>query len=136
ELDRRIVLDPVGDLARIPFVLLRLPDGSFFMERFKVSTGVYADSDAEPRKVPMRYALVVGSGAVPDAVNVEPLAEVELEARDVSSRFRRASLFLGSEATLENARREVFGADVFHFVGHAVETADGGALAFASNGNA
>jgi CHAT domain-containing protein len=115
-----------GILDRIPFDLLRGADGRYLADRFEVtySPGLaYGHHSRLETFSPASTALIVVASGAQEPGSAPP-AEAAEEGRDVSSYFHEARTVSGSQATRAAVLQNLRSATVFHFVGHAVASAD------------
>jgi CHAT domain-containing protein/tetratricopeptide (TPR) repeat protein len=120
---RTVVFEPDDFLATIPWEALVDPSAHYLAERFTVvvAPGLY-------RMMHLRSAAAITGGSPALIVSVPaapaegliPLADADGEALEVADRFHSAHWLQGSNATLAAIRREIRGAAVFHFAGHAI----------------
>jgi CHAT domain-containing protein len=73
-----------------------------------------------PEAITVESPALVVSVPAPDEVGLPPLADAQNEAQTVAERFSSSRWLQGGNATLSVIRREIRGATVFHFAGHAV----------------
>jgi CHAT domain-containing protein/tetratricopeptide (TPR) repeat protein len=120
---RTVVFEPDDFLATIPWEALVDPSAHYLAERFTVvvAPGLYRVMHLRPAAAITEEApaLIVSVPAAP-AEGLTPLADADGEARAVADGFHSANWLQGSNATLAAIRREIRGAAVFHFAGHAV----------------
>jgi CHAT domain-containing protein/tetratricopeptide (TPR) repeat protein len=120
---RTILFEPDDFLDTVPLEALVDSSGHYLAERFAVITtpGLYRTlhlREATPITSDTR-ALIVSVPAVSEE-GLTPLADAENEAQTVAGRFSSPRWLQGGDATLSTIRREIRGAVVFHFAGHAV----------------
>lgn len=91
----RIVLVPMGDLARIPWSAARRPDGTYAVQlaafSHAVSARLFCDGMARPPVKPTSTGLIVGD---PAADRAELLA-ARLEAHAIRQTFYRGARYIG-----------------------------------------
>jgi CHAT domain-containing protein/tetratricopeptide (TPR) repeat protein len=119
---RTLLFEPDDTLLSIPWEALVDSEGHYLAERsvVVVAPPLYRQLRLHPQE-PITAelpALIVSVPAPPEPV--PPLADAEREAQSVSDEFRNARHLDGSNATLASIRREIRGAAIFHFAGHAV----------------
>ncbi len=127
---RTLVIEPDGARGEIPMQALRDPSGHYLGERWAIvsSPGIGYRQRLRPRGVfsSGQEALVVGSPTLNAAplgdfsAELKPLADAAREAQAVASRFERATLLTGDQATRPSVERNLPNAVVFHFAGHAL----------------
>jgi CHAT domain-containing protein len=85
--------------------------------------------------LPEDRILVVGvsAGATTQGDDLPPLADAQVEIREVASHFPHSAVLLNDEATFAALRRELPSVRVFHFVGHAIARADRNGLLLAAS---
>jgi CHAT domain-containing protein len=123
---KHLVIEPDGELGIVPFEALVDSHGTFLMDRFTISfsLGLHYLTMAAPwyGLTDRSRALVVGDPLAPGWV---PLPDAREEAQEIASLFRSNRLLLGDEASYRSIARELRTADVFHFSGHAMVSANG-----------
>jgi tetratricopeptide (TPR) repeat protein len=127
---RAIVFEPDEGIRAVPFSALVASDGRYFAEthRSVLSPGVLLELTLRPagRFSSKDRALVVGSPASffgPDQV-LDPAIDVVEEAKSVSRLFAHSTLLIQDEATAQDMEAALPQARIWHFVGHAISTAD------------
>lgn len=117
----RVIIEPDGPLAAVPFAALLTSDGRYFGERYAVtiSPGLqYRDAARAWQGIsPESRAVVVGD---PAAAGFLPLVDAAAEAGSVARLFRSRRLLTGANATSRQVLLGMPNAEVFHFSGHAV----------------
>jgi CHAT domain-containing protein/tetratricopeptide (TPR) repeat protein len=122
-LGRTIVFEPDDVLAAVPWDALVDRGAHYLAERatIVVAPGLY-------RAMHLRLASPITEASPALVVSVpvaaeegfSPLADAEKEAQTVAERFPSSRWLQGTDATLPAIRRELRGARVFHFAGHAI----------------
>jgi CHAT domain-containing protein/tetratricopeptide (TPR) repeat protein len=120
--DRRLLMvEPDGDLKRIPFGILVDDSGHYLMDRFAVTVSPGLEYEAYSRRwhgiSERSRVLVVGN---PSVRHGAALPDSEREARYVSTLFRNSQLLIREQATFKNLAKELSEAEVLHFSGHAI----------------
>lgn len=132
---RVLMFETDGALGKIPFEALVDPAGRYMGERFAVVSSLgmeYAVRARASRPIQSEMsALVVGDPRLVESTRagLVPLVDAVTEAAEVSRRFKDATLLLRSDATAGRVLRELPHAQVFHFAGHAVSSAEASGLA-------
>jgi CHAT domain-containing protein len=114
-----IVPDPV--LESLPFAALRNPSTNrLLLEDFALALAPSLRSRRAVRARPVanRNALLIGNPAI--AERLPSLTGAANEARGIASLYGDAVLHIGVEATRAAFLRDLPGADVVHFAGHAI----------------
>ena len=118
----RLRIETDGILDPIPFDLLRGPDGRYLGDRFEVTSSLglaYAPhSGQDTLSATSRALIVVAPGA--EDPTLTPLPEADDEGTDVASHFRESTLLSGAQLNRADVLRNLRGASLFHFAGHAV----------------
>lgn len=120
--NRLLLLQPDGELARLPWAALMLPGEAD--EQFLVAILPTPVAGPGPVKVPeiqVHRALIVGATILDPKLRAEfrPLPGIEDEIAAVSSAFLAADVLEGAKATAKNISARMESADALHFVGHA-----------------
>lgn len=118
---RTILFEPDDTLAGVPWGALVDDNSHYLGERVPivVSPGLY-------RTLQLRSAIPITQNArvlvvsIPSTKDEAPLSDADDEAQAVSGKFSSARWLQGTRATLAAIHREIRGASVFHFAGHAV----------------
>jgi CHAT domain-containing protein len=122
--DAELVLVVDGELARIPFVALRLSGGPYLLEERVVRMAASLSEALLPRSSrPPDGAKAVFVAAAFDRTRhpwLAPLPEALSEVREAAAVYPRHLLLTGAEATPSRVRAAVAGAGVVHVAGHAV----------------
>jgi CHAT domain-containing protein/tetratricopeptide (TPR) repeat protein len=133
EPDRVLIIEADGQLAKLPFQALVLPEGSylglqralafspglFYMLRLRPDATIRSDE----------HVLIVGEPALARSdADFIPLPDANREAREVASLFRNSTLISGKAATGPNIIEHLSSASVFHFAGHAISGPEGTGL--------
>ena len=110
---RRLMVVPVGPLARLPWAALPLPDGRPLCEALELTIvpGLRLGLARGPASEPGGAPLVV-------AADAGELASVEPETRAILGLFREARLLAGPEATAARFLELAPSAPWIHFAGH------------------
>jgi CHAT domain-containing protein/tetratricopeptide (TPR) repeat protein len=121
QVGRTLVFEPDDFLSAIPWEALVDPTSRYLAERATVvvTPGLYRAMHLRPATAITgdSSALIV---SVPAPLGMTPLADAQDEAQTVAQRFSSAHWLQSDSATLSAIRREIRGASVFHFAGHAV----------------
>jgi tetratricopeptide (TPR) repeat protein len=138
EKTRTLVVESDGALSSIPFQALVNSREEYVGELAEVvySPGLAFSTDHElSRFTKDDRALIVGTAAPPGELGsrLAPVAEAESEARLIAAQLSSPTLLLGKEATAARLQRELPGAGVFHFAGHAISTPSRKGLLLASS---
>jgi CHAT domain-containing protein/tetratricopeptide (TPR) repeat protein len=122
---RHLLIDPDGVLGVVPFEVLVDQHGSYLADRysFTISPGLDYLATARPWQGISRQsrALVVGD---PTSSSWSVLPAAEIEARDIATFFQDSRLLLRGDATYSAIARELPQAEVFHFAGHGMASAN------------
>jgi CHAT domain-containing protein/tetratricopeptide (TPR) repeat protein len=122
---RHLLIDPDGVLGIVPFDVLVDQHGRYLADRysFTISPGLDYLAKARPWQGISRQsrALVVGD---PTSSSWSVLPAAEIEARDISALFQDSRLLLRGDATYSAIARDLPEAEVFHFAGHAIASAN------------
>jgi len=127
--ERVLVVEPDRTIAQIPIAALVDGTGKYLSESYAivVSPGLFYRPHLRRSEKfsPHQLALVVGSPALTGVLadTLEPLDDATQEAHDVGSHFKAAVLLTGRQARRSIVQRELSRAAIFHFAGHAVDTA-------------
>lgn len=117
----RVIVLPHGPLHFVPFGALVLRDGRFVVEQCPVielqALGILRHCRKGNRHQ-LSSILAVGNPSLADPERYPPLPEAEIEARSVSSLFKKATLLTGSAATATAVRKELGNYDILHFCTH------------------
>jgi CHAT domain-containing protein/tetratricopeptide (TPR) repeat protein len=120
---RTLVFEPDDFLATIPWEALVDSDSRYVAQRVAVvvTPGLYRAMHLRPATAITgdSPALIVSVPA-PAEEGLTPLTDAQNEAQTVAERFSSSRWLHGGNATLSAIRREIRGASVFHFAGHAV----------------
>jgi CHAT domain-containing protein/tetratricopeptide (TPR) repeat protein len=131
---RTIVFEPDDTLARVPWDVLIDSNAHYLFERapIVVSPSLYRAMRLRPDAsiTPDTPALVVDVSAAP-ADSLAKLTDADDEAEVVADKFVSTRTLQGANATLSAIRREILGAVVFHFAGHAIALPQRSGLALA-----
>jgi CHAT domain-containing protein/cytochrome c-type biogenesis protein CcmH/NrfG len=134
---RLLAIEADGELAKLPFSALPSKQGDFLGERFEIVMSPGLQFWALLRR-PEAFsssdrALIIGvsSGEGNLGADVLPLSDAQIEAREVGNHFAHSVILLDQQATFDALRREIAVARVFHFVGHAIASADRNGLVLA-----
>jgi CHAT domain-containing protein/cytochrome c-type biogenesis protein CcmH/NrfG len=136
---RLLAIESDGDLAKIPFNALLTGKGDFLGERFEIAMSpglqLWNLLRHPAALLPEDRILVVGvsAGATTQGDDLPPLADAQVEIREVASHFPHSAVLLNDEATFAALRRELPSVRVFHFVGHAIARADRNGLLLAAS---
>jgi CHAT domain-containing protein len=129
-----LLIEPDGALDLVPFEALVDQHGRYLADRFSlaISPGLEYLAAARPWQVVSRHsrALVVGD---PSSAFWSTLPQAEIEARDVASFFEDSHLLLHKAASYSAIARELPEAEVFHFAGHAIVSANDAGLVLAGS---
>ena len=122
---RHLLIEPDGVLNSVPFEALIDEHGGYLGDRysFTISFGLNYLAAARPWRAltTQSHALVVGD---PSSSSWPVLPAAELEARDVAAFFKSPQLLLRGDATYSAIARRLPEADVFHFAGHGMVSAN------------
>lgn len=133
---RTLVINADGPVARIPFEALLTPDGAWLGQTraIVVSPGLAHFQDAQPPAA-LSGILAVGAPLLSPnlAQTLPPLREALDEATAIAGLFPAQVLLTGAQATRSALLRELDTAAVFHFAGHAVNSAERTALLLAGD---
>lgn len=125
--DRTLVFEPDDVLDHVAFEALIDHTGHYLVERkaVTVSPGLYRGMQLRPAEAISHdsTALVVSVSAVPQS-RLVPLSDADEEAEAVAGNFPLALRLSGPAATLSGIREQIRGVSLFHFVGHAITSAD------------
>ena len=129
---RTIVFEPDDFLAVLPWEALVDSRGHFFVEHAPVVVAPNLYLAMRLRSTiaitPETPALIVSVPAVP-LEHLPKLKDADDEANSVADRFTSPRRIRDSGATLSAIRREIRGAGVFHFAGHAIASPQRSGLA-------
>ncbi|MCU1311434.1 MAG: repeat protein [Candidatus Angelobacter sp.] len=138
EKNRILILQPDAPFSDISVQALVDENGRYFGESFPIaySFGLgYLEHlrNTEPLQK-SAHAFVVGPPALTadEGGAWQALPDAAEEAETVAGKFESAALITGSNATLIQVERGLKQAAVFHFAGHAAETATGAGLLLAN----
>ena len=135
----RLIVEPDGELDGLPFEALVDRAGRYVGERYRVSYSpgmAYLEGSGVERAYGARSrALVVGDAEAHPQLDLGALPAAETEAREVAANFRGAKLLLGGEATAAAIARDMPGAEIFHFAGHAIADANRAGLVVGGEGS-
>jgi CHAT domain-containing protein len=129
--DQALLLQPDGDLARIPWASLGLASGGILGERFFVAVvPEQLKNDSVPRlaSFPIHRTLVIGATTTHPkwAADYLPLPGIREEIAAIRTAIPGGTVALeGESATVSNIERGLQDADGLHFAGHASRTPDG-----------
>ncbi len=128
--DRMLVIEPDDAIAEVPVAALMDPSGRYLGEIYPLvfSPGLLYQRRLHSAQnfTPHQRALAIGAPALGGdlAASLGPLGDATDEARYVATKFEKATVFTGRQASLINVRRELPRAAIFHFAGHAVANAE------------
>ena len=128
---RTLVFEPDDVLDRVPFEALLDHTGHYLIERSAVaiSPGLYRTMRLRPpESITSASTALVVSVPSPAEDGLVPLADAEAEAEAVAGNFRSVRRLSGAAVTLPSIRQEIRGVSIFHFVGHAIASAEGAGL--------
>jgi tetratricopeptide (TPR) repeat protein len=125
-----LLVQPDGDLARVPWAALPLSSGTAIAARYLVATAPLPVADTGVLRLPntiVRKALIAGAPMLDPilAVDYPPLPDVGRELDAVREAYPNSDLLTGRAATATNIDRYLHSDDALHFTGHAAVTADG-----------
>lgn len=141
EKGRTLVVEPDGAIAHVPMQALVDPAGQFLGTRHAIisSPGIGFTRRLREHGVFSRHqrALVVAAPKLTGeiAARLPPLPDASREARAVAARFEGAKVLSGSEGTSEAVLRGLLQAEIFHFAGHAIASAQRPGLLLAVSAN-
>jgi CHAT domain-containing protein/tetratricopeptide (TPR) repeat protein len=131
---RTLVFEPDGFLRAVPWGALLDRNQHYLAERapIVVTPGLYRTMHLRPtrRLTADSPSLVVDVPSVPEE-GLAPLGDAENEANAVAERFSAARRLQGTSATLSAIRNELSGSALFHFAGHAIDSAQRSGLVLA-----
>jgi CHAT domain-containing protein len=137
--ERALVFEGDDELADLPMAAAVDPEGKYLVDRYTIveSTGSAAYRPAQTRgEIRATERAVVVAAATTGNRSLEPIADVRREAEDVARVFPNSRVFEGDDTDLQEIEREMSGAVVFHYAGHASLGAWGRALSLnASRGS-
>lgn len=124
---RVLVFEPDDVLDHVPFESLIDRTGHYLLEKAAITTspGLYEGLRLRRTEAITRdsHALVVSVSA-PAEAGLAPLEDAAEETEAVAGEFRMASQLSGAAATLPSIRQQIREVSLFHFVGHAIASAD------------
>jgi CHAT domain-containing protein len=125
--DTVVLIQPDGELARIPWSAIALSDGEPLGERYSIAVLPTPVVDSGPVRIPalqIRHALIVGATLFDPGRRSQyrPLPGLDDEIAAVRNAFPSADLLTDAAATSTNISRALGHADALHFAGHAVLT--------------
>jgi CHAT domain-containing protein len=131
----RLIVEPDGILANVPFEALIDPSSSNYLEAnysVTVATTVQATLETPNSKgiSADTQALIVAAPAGASGFDAPPPGAF-IEARHVAQRFRHPVILAGRDGAVIPVQRELQRAVVFHFAGHATLTRYGAAMILA-----
>jgi CHAT domain-containing protein/tetratricopeptide (TPR) repeat protein len=139
EQGRIIVVDLDDELDSLPIQALIAPTGESFGSEFVTRSSPGFWSNKKPGASPTfsnetRILVVAGETSDPAKGLFATDGALE-ESRQVAALFRSPVILSGNLTTVENVKKALIHASVFHFVGHAREDVAGNALVLQSFGN-
>jgi CHAT domain-containing protein/tetratricopeptide (TPR) repeat protein len=123
---RAIVVEPDEAIGDLPFQALVARDGRYLGELHPVvlSFGVVIDQHLRPAGALSRRARAVVVGSSVNFVGAHTAFDQVIHAADkateVARLFPHAALLTGQAATVDDMERQLAGAQLFHYVGHAM----------------
>jgi CHAT domain-containing protein/cytochrome c-type biogenesis protein CcmH/NrfG len=133
EPDRVLIIEADGQLAKLPFQALVLPEGSYLglQRTLAFSPGLHYMLRLRPEETITsdENVLIVGEPALARSdIDFIPLPDANREVREIAGLFRNSTLISGKTATAPNIIQHLSSASVFHFAGHAISGAEGTGL--------
>ena len=120
--ERRLIVEPDGAMANLPFELLVESDGRYLLDHFDVmispGTAYLKHARDWSRISSATKLLVIGN---PEVAGWSSLPEAEQEAQSVADLFPKSHRQI-HQAWDPAVKRELADAEVFHFAGHATAT--------------
>src|SRR5262249_6589571 len=138
---RALVIEPDDTMAEAPMSALLEPGGAYLGEVYPLvfSPGLLYQQHLRPVQsfTSHRRVLAIGSPALSGelAASLGSLEDAADEARYVASKFEPSVAFIGAKASLDNVRKELPRAVIFHFAGHALVNAEQLGLMLAKPGS-
>jgi len=134
---RALIAELDGPLGDLPMQALMSASGSYLGDALRIvqSPGLlYEDTRGNDGAIShLTQALVVGAPALSNnESNLGSSTEAGQEAAEVAKLFADAKLIIGKDATRNSLERNLSGAALFHFAGHALMSSQGTALVLAS----
>jgi CHAT domain-containing protein/tetratricopeptide (TPR) repeat protein len=132
-----LAIEPDGSLGRVPMEALVDDDGRYLSERETLlySFGFYDRTHQRSSSVLSGAAsALVATVSVSDVEGgkeLPPLANLDVEAAMVVNHFPAARLLQEKQATVAVVRKELHTVSVFHFGGHAIDSAERSGLLLA-----
>ena len=126
-----ILLELDGPVTEVPFAALPGISSQYLADEHPITISLGPASNSRIASIDSKCrALIVASGSLgaDSARTFPPLPDAIREATDLAGRFTSPKLLVGSSANYTSVRNELPRADVFHFAGHAISDASGGAL--------
>jgi CHAT domain-containing protein len=126
-----------GDAGRIPFDLLVLPDGRYLGEAVPIVNlrgGKTAGHVSQRFDGTLPALLAANPRPKLNGLPLPPLPDAEDEVADLRALLPHATVLLNEAVTLERLKQEGPSAVLFHFSGHGVAPAGGGALILSDRG--
>jgi CHAT domain-containing protein/tetratricopeptide (TPR) repeat protein len=125
-----LLVQPDGDLARLPWAALPLSSGVALARKYLVATAplpaTYPGAIRLPNVV-VRRALIAGAPTLNPsrAADYPPLPNIEQELEAVRGAYPNSDLLQGPTATSADIDRYLRSDDALHFTGHAAVTSEG-----------
>jgi CHAT domain-containing protein len=125
-----LLVQPDGDLARVPWAALPLSSGTAIAAKYLVAIAPRPVAYPGVLRLPdtiVRRALIAGDPTLSPgfARDYPPLPHALRELDAVREAYPNSDLLTGPAATSTNIDRYLNGDDALHFTGHAAATADG-----------
>jgi CHAT domain-containing protein/tetratricopeptide (TPR) repeat protein len=130
---RTLIFEPDGPLWAIPMQALKDDSGRYLTDAFAISEfpGLYYRGILRPvlsfRGDEATFVIASRAGGSVDGVVLPELPNVLVEARNVANAFHQTVISDGG-LSLAALKKEIQGAQLFHFAGHALAMPDGPAL--------
>ena len=125
-----LLVQPDGDLARVPWAALPLSSGTTVAAKYLVAIAPLPVAYPGVLRLPnaiVRRALIAGDPMLSPGLarDYPPLPHALRELDAVRAAYPNSDLLTGPAATSSNIDRYLLGHDALHFTGHAAVTAEG-----------
>jgi CHAT domain-containing protein len=129
--DREIRIAPDGFLGLVPWVALRMPDGSYWGSKkiVAISQGFSWDSNEASENAPIQNVTI----AIPNSLRLNGLDYLQPpngdeDAAELAKLYPGTKDLRGSDVSVANIVKKLLQTEIFEFAGHAVTREHGGEL--------